>query len=98
MIRPIRKVLTSGQRLPLHQYAIGKLCKVRTSRVDEAFGEAELEYEGAGLVVKVRTNTDSKLSKGDMALVIGFNKDTNTFDVVRDTNSAQNVNSEQENS
>ena len=53
-IRPIRR-LFDASTAQSSKDLIGQKAIVRTSRVDENFGEAVLEDGGAGLILKVRT-------------------------------------------
>jgi len=59
---------------------VGRTCVVRTQRVDDSFGQAELtDAEGASLVVDVRSTGDHQFVRGDMALVISFDDEADAF-------------------
>ena len=51
---------------------IGRTCRVRSDRVDEGFGQAEVKTVEGPLVVNVRIAAESvALKEGDAALIIG---------------------------
>jgi hypothetical protein len=60
---------------------VGKVVRVKTGRVDRAFGEAVLEDGGAGLQLQVRCADPDALGRDDEALIIGWNAETESFDV-----------------
>jgi hypothetical protein len=60
---------------------IGKTCRIRTGTVTEKFGEAELEDGGAGIVVRVRIDTDVKLARGQEAIIVGYDDEREEFTV-----------------
>ena len=50
---------------------------MRTSRVDENFGEATLDDGGAGLILKVRSAENETFVKGDCVVILErLNNDT----------------------
>lgn len=52
---------------------IGSVCTVNTSRVDETFGQADVDDGGAGLVLQVRSeHADNNLGRGSKALIIDY--------------------------
>ena len=55
---------------------------VRTSRVDNDFGEAVLEDGGAGLILKVRSTGDATFVKGDRVVLLEHLKNENVYRVV----------------
>jgi len=77
-VRPLASLFT-----PRHAMAkadlIGKTCVVRTGSVSDRFGEATLEDGGAGLVIRVRVDGDKKLSRGEHALIVDFDRERETF-------------------
>jgi hypothetical protein len=60
---------------------IGRVVRVKTGRVDARFGEAVLEDGGAGLQLQVRCADPDALGRDDEALIIGWNAETESFDV-----------------
>lgn len=59
---------------------VGKTAVVRTSRVDEAFGEALLDDGGAGLIVQVRSRTP--LACGARVVLLEFDAQKHVYHVV----------------
>lgn len=60
---------------------IGKVCTIRTGKVTDRFGEAVLDDGGAGLVVRVRVDTGEALSRGDQAVIVGYDEQSQEFTV-----------------
>lgn len=61
---------------------IGKRAIVRTSRVDDRFGEAHLADGGAGLIIKVRSFGSERFSLGDTVVLIEKIDDGTIYRVV----------------
>ncbi len=57
---------------------VGQVCVVSTGRVDEGFGQAQLEDGGAGLILAVRAEP-GKLGRGDRALIIGYDEQREAY-------------------
>jgi len=53
----------------MEKFIIGQTALVRTSRVDDNFGEAVLEDGGAGLILKVRATGSEKFKAGDKVVI-----------------------------
>jgi hypothetical protein len=62
---------------------IGKVCVIKTSKVDATSGQAEIVGHGAPLLLNVRTMGGEVLDKGEEALVVQCNEHTNTYIVAR---------------
>lgn len=60
---------------------IGLVVTVKTGKVTHDFGQATLDDGQAGLLLKVRCETAEALSRGDHALIVGWDEDTNAFDL-----------------
>lgn len=58
---------------------IGKVCRVVTSQVSNATGQADIATDGASLRINVRTEGGERLRKGDEAVVTDFNRDENVY-------------------
>lgn len=80
LIRPLAKIFIPVQA-DRHETLVGKLCTIRTGTVTSRFGEAFVEDGGAGLVVRVRIETDDKLSRGDQALLVAYDEERGEFTV-----------------
>lgn len=80
VIRPLGRTL-KPLRATTRKELVGKLCTIRTGSVTERFGEATLEDGGAGLVVRVRVESGEKLGRGDQAVIVGYDDETQEFTV-----------------
>ncbi|MBA3312567.1 MAG: DUF1449 family protein [Planctomycetota bacterium] len=57
---------------------VGRTCVITTVEVSERFGQASVESEGAPLLLNVRAPAET-LSKHDVAVITGFDRDRNVF-------------------
>jgi len=81
LIKPLRPLfLTADQQVEKH--LLGKVAIVRTGRVDQAFGEANLADGGAGLILKVRSYEGETFKKGDHVVLLEYTPSENTYKVV----------------
>ncbi|WP_201553110.1 MULTISPECIES: OB-fold-containig protein [Psychrobacter] len=82
IISPIRKNIA---KIPKRNSSnnVGKIAVVRTLSVTDKHGEAELNDGGAGLILKIRSDTnDGLLKQGDRVMLVEYLKDANTYRVV----------------
>jgi hypothetical protein len=70
-VRPLGKVFRVTEGKSNRDY-IGHSCTITTGHVDAGFGQATIEDGGTVLVIAVRCDHESKLARGDRALVIDF--------------------------
>jgi hypothetical protein len=75
---PLSKAITQ-RKAPTKGALIGMTCRVRTGKVTDRFGEATLEDGGAGLILRVRVDGESQLKRGDLALIVDFDKEQDSF-------------------
>jgi len=81
IISPIRKNIAN---IPKRNAAnnLGKVAIVRTLSVTDKHGEAELNDGGAGLILKIRSDTDDSLLKqGDEVMLVEYLEAANTYRV-----------------
>lgn len=71
LIRPLRRLFRTISA-PQHRDLLGKLCTITTLRVDERYGQAEVEDGGAGFIVQVRSTDPGRLSRGDRAVLFDY--------------------------
>lgn len=71
IIRPLRRFFLS-LAAPQNRDLLGKICTITTLRVDERYGQAEVEDGGAGLIVQVRSTAPDRLNRGDRALIFDY--------------------------
>ncbi len=69
LIKPLRPLFLKSSQETV-KYVLGQTAIVRTSRVDNDFGEATLDDGGAGLILKIRTAGDVRFVKGDRVVAI----------------------------
>jgi len=60
---------------------IGSVVTIKTGKVDAGFGQATLDDGQAGFLLTVRCDTSDALTRGDRALIVGWDESSNTFDV-----------------
>lgn len=80
-IRPLRPLFRKMQK-HTQKIIIGQTAIVRTSRVDEDFGEAVLDDGGAGLILKVRSIKGERFSKNDRVVLFEYIEDINAYRVM----------------
>jgi hypothetical protein len=81
LIKPLRPLFKKASQETVKR-VLGQTAVVKTSRVDNNFGEAILEDGGAGLLLKVRTIGDTTFSKGDRVVLLEHDKEKNTYRVI----------------
>ncbi len=83
-LRPFMKMIrTSEATIPI----LGASGRVRSSQVDENFGEVEVETSERNLILRARVSANEEtLKKGDPVLVVSKDEDTEIY-VVRALNS-----------
>ena len=58
---------------------IGHLATIRTNKVTLNFGDAELDDEGANLILKVRAEEPNDFKRGDSVVITEYLEDKNTY-------------------
>jgi hypothetical protein len=81
LIKPIRPLFLKATQETIKQ-VLGQTAIVRTSRVDNDFGEASLDDGGAGLILKVRTTGSDHFSKGDKVVIYEKLSEQNIYRVI----------------
>lgn len=71
VVKPLRRFFELDRAVE-HGSLVGKVCTVKTLRVDERYGQAEIADGGAGLLVQVRAQPDLGLKQGDRAIVYEY--------------------------
>ncbi len=77
------------QRAAGHQQLVGRMCVLRTGRVDQEFGQAEVvDNDGGSHLVQVRCREQNQLKAGDQALLVDVDDGvfylSDDIDVLRD--------------
>ncbi len=81
LIKPLRPLFKKGKQDTL-QSIIGQTAVVRTSKVNDTFGEAVLADGGAGLILKVRTSGETEFVKGDRVVLFEYVPSENYYRVI----------------
>lgn len=79
-LRPFRRMFVAAVG-PRNLALVGKICTVTTLRVDNGFGQAEIEDGGAGLLVQVRAAEPNSLTRGSHALVFEYDADDGVYHI-----------------
>ena len=58
---------------------IGHLASIRTNKVTMDFGDAEIDDEGANLILKVRAEEPNDFKRGDSVIITEYIEDENTY-------------------
>lgn len=82
IIAPL-KPLFKKQEEQSSKDVIGKIAKVRSSKVTATFGEAELHDGGAGLILKVRAEEPNNIQRGNQVRLQKYNAANNTYQVIK---------------
>lgn len=80
-MKPFRALFNKATIQP-HKHILGQRAIVRTSRVDNQFGEANLDDGGAGLILKIRSTGDDTFTKGDRVVIFERLNDDNIYRVI----------------
>lgn len=81
LIKPLRPLFKAAQQETVKNI-VGQVAVVRTSRVDQAFGEAVMEDGGAGLILKVRSTGVDTFKKGDRVVILEHIPESGYYRVV----------------
>lgn len=81
VLKPLRPLFKKLEQ-DTEKLVMGQTATVRTSRVDNGFGEATLEDGGAGLILKIRSTGDDVHKQGDKVVLIEYEKESNFFRVI----------------
>lgn len=79
--RPFRRLFLHKTTHGEH-HLVGKICIVKTSKVTNSFGQAELKVEDSDLLIAVRTKEELGFKKGDEAIIIDYESEKNVYEIV----------------
>jgi hypothetical protein len=79
-LRPVFRMLRRDE--DDHVPVIGQPCRITTSTANEKFGQAQIETNGAPLLIDVRTIDDTALPRGATAVVVREDKERGIYFVV----------------
>lgn len=80
-IKPIQPLFEHNGKALGNKDIVGQLCEIATGKVDEKFGQARYNKDGAGLILEVRNTSGADLKKGNKALIVGYNAEKMTYRV-----------------
>ncbi len=92
MIKPLKGLFKKVNQAPKSKSLLGSTCRIRSSRVDHDFGEAECQHDGASLIIKVRTTGNQTFNTGDSVVLIEHNSDQDFFNIVSEEEFKQQLN------
>jgi hypothetical protein len=81
VIRPLRPFFLRINQAD-NKVLTGRVAQVRSLRVDNQFGEAELTDSSANLIVKVRSIGDSRFARGDKVVLLQYHPQEFYYSVV----------------
>lgn len=81
LIRPLKPLFKKMEQ-STDKLVLGQIAVVRTSRVDDTFGEAVLEDGGAGLILKVRATNGNTFKKNDRVVLLEYIEEKNAYRVI----------------
>ena len=81
IIKPLRPLFKKASQETVKR-VLGQVAIVRTSRVDQQFGEAVLADGGAGLILKVRSCGEESFKKGDRVVLLEQLEEVNVYRVI----------------
>jgi hypothetical protein len=84
IIRPLRSIFKTADQ-EVQKKIVGQIAVVRTSRADKVFGEAKVDDGGAGLIIKVRSYNEEVFKLGDRVVLLEYDKDKNTYQVISES-------------
>jgi hypothetical protein len=79
-VRPMRGIFTTPVGASRKQI-VGKICTVRSLRVSETSGTAEVNDGGAGFIAEIRCFRDNQLTLGSKAIVYDYDHKNDLFHV-----------------
>lgn len=80
-LKPVfQKLKESAEGRKAHSL-IGHTAIIRTNKVTTNFGDADIDIEGASLILKVRAEEPNSLKRGDSVVITDYIVDQNTYKV-----------------
>lgn len=80
-LKPLFKKLKESAEGRKADSLIGHLATIRTNKVTMDFGDADIDVEGASLILKVRAEEPNILKRGDTVVITDYIIDTNTYKI-----------------
>jgi hypothetical protein len=80
-IKPLKGLFTTHTAIRKTEL-VGRLCTVRTMSVTDDFGQGEMHDGEAGMILDIRAPQPNSIKKNDKVIIIAYNAERATFDVV----------------
>jgi len=93
MVKPLKPIFRKINDEPISRSVIGRTCRVRSTRVDKDFGEAECIFQGASLILKIRSYNEELFKTGDMVVLSEYQSENKSFLVVSEKEFKQELES-----
>lgn len=91
MIKPLKGLFKKINQAPKSKSLLGSTCRIRSSRADTEFGEAECQLEGASLIIKVRATGNATFKTGDRVVLIEHDQVNDFFKIVSEEDFKQQL-------
>lgn len=69
-IKPLRPLFRALNSPSVKKVFVGRTCTVKSTRVDEHFGEANIAIDGADIIIRIRSKAEHGMKRGDKALIV----------------------------
>jgi hypothetical protein len=80
-LKPMRILFAKAEQETIKR-VLGQVAIVRSSRVDNLFGEAAFDDGGAGLIIKVRALGEQRFQRGDRVVLLEYSAQENIYRVI----------------
>jgi hypothetical protein len=71
LCRPLRRLFRKLEA-PLARSLLGQVATVRSGTVSPRFGEADLDDQGAGLILRIRAEESAGFRRGDRVVLLEY--------------------------
>lgn len=80
LLRPLRGAFVVHNALS-NEHLVGKPCRILTLEVTEKFGQAQVRDTGSGYNIRVWAAQPNTLTKGSDAVIVGYDRSNQRFEV-----------------
>ena len=82
IIKPIRPLFKKMLITHNHKSLLGQVIEIRSSTVTKTKGQAICEDGGAGLILEVRCDESYQFNRGDKAVILNYDENTNCYEII----------------
>lgn len=79
LVKPLRPLFRALNNPEVKKVFIGRTCVVKSTRVDENFGEANITIDGADIIIRIRSDANHKLKRGDHVFIVEKIEGSNAY-------------------